>query len=247
MSDYLWPHEWQHARLPCPSVSPRVCSNSCPLSHWCHPTTSSSVAPFSSCPQSFWASGSFPVSWFFASGGQNIGVSTSASVLPINIQGWFPLGLTGLISLKPKGLSRVFSSTSLKTWILWCSAFFMVQLSYPYMTTGKTIGLTRWTFVGKVTSPLFNMLSRFVIPSPMSLCSATGEATTVRSPSNTTRKETPLPKTVEKTMQKWRPSTAKNKYIKLLKNGKFSTIFKRYTSVNVDKSFFKWPEKWSWI
>ena len=99
----------QHTRFPCPSPSPGVCSNSCPLSQWCHPTISSSVAPFSSCPQSFPASGSFPVSRLFASGGQSIGAS--ASVLPRNIQGWFPLGLTGWISLQTKGLSRVFSST----------------------------------------------------------------------------------------------------------------------------------------
>ena len=89
---------------------PRVCSNSCPLSQWCHPTISFSAVPFSSCPQPSRASGSFPMSWVFASGGQWIGVSTSASVLPINIQGWFPLGLTGLISLQAKGPSRVFSS-----------------------------------------------------------------------------------------------------------------------------------------
>ena len=109
MSDSLWPHGLQHARLPCPSPSPRVCSNLCPLSCWCHPTISSSVIPFSSHLQSFPASGSFPMSWFFASGGQRIGVSSSASVLPMNIQDWFPLGLIGLISLQSKGLSRVFS------------------------------------------------------------------------------------------------------------------------------------------
>ena len=99
VSGPLWPHGLQHARLPCPSLSPRACSNSCPLSRWCHPTSSSSVTCFSSYPQSFPASGSFPVSQFFASGGQSIGASTSPSVLPLNIQGWFPLGLTGLISL----------------------------------------------------------------------------------------------------------------------------------------------------
>ena len=115
---------------------------------------------FSSCPQSFPASGSFPMSRFLASGGQNIGAS--ASVFPMNIQGWFPLGLTGLIFLQSKGLSTVFSSNS-KVLILWCSAFFMVQLSHPYMTTGKPIALTRQTFVCKVMSLLFNMLFRFVI------------------------------------------------------------------------------------
>ena len=101
-------HGLQHARLFCPSLSPGVCSNSCPLSQWCHPTISSSVIPFSSCTQSFPASGSFPMSQLFTSGSQSIGAS--ASVLPVNIQGWFPLGLTGLISLLSKGLSRVFST-----------------------------------------------------------------------------------------------------------------------------------------
>ena len=140
----------------------QICSNSCPLSQWCHPTTSSSVVPFSSCPQSFPASGSFPVSQLFALGGQSIGASVS--VLPMNIQGWFPLGLTGLItpccSRDSQESSQHHSSKAL---ILWLSAFFMVQLSYPYMTTGKTITLTMWTFVSKVMSLLFNMLSRFVI------------------------------------------------------------------------------------
>ena len=93
MSDFLWPHGRQHTRLPCPSLSPGVCSNSCPFSWWCHPTVSSSVAPFSLCPQSFPASGSFPMSQLLASGGQNTGASASPSVLPINIQDWLPLGL----------------------------------------------------------------------------------------------------------------------------------------------------------
>ena len=110
VSDSLRPHGLQHARLPCPSLSPRVCSNSRPLSQWCHPTISSSAAPFSSCLQSFPASGFFPMSQLFTSGGQSIGASASASFLPMNIQGWLPLGLTGLISLLSKGLSRVFSS-----------------------------------------------------------------------------------------------------------------------------------------
>ena len=112
MSNSLWPHGLQHARLPYPSPTPGACSNSCPLSWWCHPTLSSSVVPLSSCLQSSPASGSFPTSWLFASGGQNIGSSASASVLPMNIQDWFPLGLTGLISLQSKGLSRVFSDTT---------------------------------------------------------------------------------------------------------------------------------------
>ena len=111
-SDNLWPHGLQHARLPCPLPSPGACSNSCPLSLWCHPTISSSVIPFSSCPQSFPASGSFLMSWLFVSGGQSIGAS--ASVLPMNIQDWFPLGLTGLISLQSKRLSRVFSNTTVQ-------------------------------------------------------------------------------------------------------------------------------------
>ena len=102
------------ATLPCPLPTPRVCSNSCPLSQWCHPTISSSVIPFSSCLQSFPASGSFQMSQFFASGDQSIGASASASVLPVNIQDWFPLGLTGLISLQSKGLSRIFSNTTVQ-------------------------------------------------------------------------------------------------------------------------------------
>ena len=114
MSNFLQPHGLQHIRLSCPSLSPRVCSNSCPLSWWCHPTISSSVAPFSSSHQSFPASGSFPMGQFFTSGGQNIGASASASVLPMNIQGWFPLALTNLISLQSKGFSRVFSSTTIQ-------------------------------------------------------------------------------------------------------------------------------------
>ena len=106
MFDSLRPHELQHARLPCPSPYPRVCSNSCPLSQWCHPTVSSSVTPFSSCLQSFSALGSFPMSQLFALGGQSIGSSASAPVLPMNIQGLFSLGMTGLISFKSKSLSN---------------------------------------------------------------------------------------------------------------------------------------------
>ena len=110
----LWPHGLQHTRLPCPSPSPEVCSNSYPLSWWCHPTISSSVAHFPSCLQSFSALGSFPVNWLFTLGGRSIGASASASVLPMNIQSLFPLGLTGLISLLSKRLSRVFSSTTIR-------------------------------------------------------------------------------------------------------------------------------------
>ena len=127
-----------------------------------HPTTSSSIDPFSSCLQSSPASGFFPRSQFFASGGQRIGVSASASVLPMNIQDWFPLGLSGLISCNPRD-SQEFSHHSSKPSILRCSAFFIVQLSHLYMATGTTTALTRQTFVGKVTSLLFNMLSRLVI------------------------------------------------------------------------------------
>ena len=114
----------QHARPPCPSPTPRVYSNSCSLSRWCHPVISFSVVPFSSRLQSFPASGSFPMSQFFPSGGQSIGVSASASVLPMNIQDWFPLGLTGLISLQSKGLLRVFSNTTVQK-----QQFFGTQLS----------------------------------------------------------------------------------------------------------------------
>ena len=114
MSNFLPLHGLQHTRLPCLSPSPGVCSNSCPSSRWCHPTISSSVIPLSSCLQSFLASGSFPMSQFFTSGGQSIGTSTSASVLPMNIQDWFSLGLTVLISLQSKGLSRVFSNTTVQ-------------------------------------------------------------------------------------------------------------------------------------
>ena len=114
MSDSLQPHGLQHARLPCPSPTPEACTDSCPSSQWCYPTISSSVVPFSSCLQSFPASGSFPMSWFwfFPSGGQSIGVSASASVLPMNIQDLSPLGWTGWISLHSNRLSRVFSNTT---------------------------------------------------------------------------------------------------------------------------------------
>ena len=111
MSYFLQPHGLQHTGLPCPSPTPRACSNSCPSSQWCHPTISSSVVPFSSCLQSFPASGSFPLILFFTSGGQSIGASASASVVPMNIQDWFPLGWTGLIPLLSKGLTRVFNTT----------------------------------------------------------------------------------------------------------------------------------------
>ena len=158
VSDSLWPRGLQHTRLPCPSPTPRVYSNSCPLSWWCHPTISSSVIPFSSCPQSFPGSGSFQMSQLFASGGQSIGVSASTSVLTMNIQEWFLLGWTVQGTLK-----SLLQHHSSKASILWHSTFLIVQLSHPYMTTGKTTALTSQTFVGKVMSLLFNMLSRLVI------------------------------------------------------------------------------------
>ena len=114
MSNSLWPHGLQNTRFPCPSPTPRAYLNSCPLRQWCHPTISSSVIPFSSRLQSFPASGSFPVSQLFTSGGHSIGISASTSVLPMNIQDWFPLGWTGWISLQSKGLSRVFSNTTVQ-------------------------------------------------------------------------------------------------------------------------------------
>ena len=124
VSDSLWHHGLKHARLLCPSPTPGACSNSCPLSWWCHPTTSSPVTPFSSCPQSFPASGTFQMSQLFASGGQSTGVSALASVLPMNIQDWFPLERTGWISLKSKGLSGVFSNTTVQM-----HQFFSAQFS----------------------------------------------------------------------------------------------------------------------
>ena len=162
VSDSLRPHESQNAMSPCPSPAPRFHPNSCPSSRWCHPTILFSVIHFS-CPQSFPASGSFQMSQLFASGGQSIGVSASTSFLPMNTKDWSPLGWTGWISLQSKGLSSLLQHHSSKASILWRSAFFIVQLSHPYMITGKTIALTRWTFVDKVMCLLFNMLSRLVI------------------------------------------------------------------------------------
>ena len=164
MSNSLQPRGLQHARLPCPSPSPGVYSNSCLLNWWCHPTISSSVVPFFSHLQSFSASGSIPVSQFFTSGGQSTGASASASVLPLNIQGWFPLGSDWLVLLAVQGtLKSLLQHHSSKASVLRCLAFFIVQLSHLYMTTGKTIVLTILAFAGKGMSLLFNMLSRFVI------------------------------------------------------------------------------------
>ena len=172
VSNSLQPHGLQYARLPCASLSPWVCSNSCPLSWWCYLTISSSAVPLSFCLQSLLASGSFSMNQLFASGGQSIGASASASVLPMNIQGWFPLGLTGLISLQSRGLTKVLQHYNLKVSILQHSAFFMVQLSHLYMITGKTTVMTTATFICKVMSLIFNMMSRFVIAFlPRSSCS----------------------------------------------------------------------------
>ena len=162
MSNSLRPHGLQHARLPCP-LSPGVSSHSCPLNQWCFVFISSSAALFSFCLPSCPALGSFPKSRLFATSGQSIGASVSASVLPMNIQGWFYLGWTGWISLQSKGLSRVFSST-----VVWNHQFFGAQPSSsgPSLTfvcaARKTIALTIQTFVGKVMSLLFNTLSRVV-------------------------------------------------------------------------------------
>ena len=163
MSNSLWPHELEHARPPCPTPTPGVYPNTCPLSRWCHPTISSSVFPFSSCPQSFPASGSFQMSQLFASGGQSIGVSASTSVLPINTQKLISFRMDWLDLLAVQGtLKSLLQHHTSKASILQCSAFF-ISNSHPYMTTGKTIASTRRTFVDKVMSLLFNMLSRLVI------------------------------------------------------------------------------------
>ena len=148
-------------RLPCPSPAPRTYSNSCLSSQWCHPTISSFVVPFSSCLQSFPASGSFPMSWLFASGGQSIGAS--ASVLPMNIQDWFPLGCTGWISLLSKRLSRVFSSTFRKHQVFSAQPSLWSNSHVRTILQEKTIPLTIQNFFIKVMSLLFNMLSKFVI------------------------------------------------------------------------------------
>ena len=161
MSEPLQPHGLQHTRYSCPSPSPRACSNSRPLSQWCHPTISSSVVPSSSCFLRFPALRSFPMSR--SSHQVDKSITASASVLSMNIQGWFPLWLTDLISLQSKGLSSLPQHHSSKSLCLQCSAFFMVQLSHPYVTTGKTKALTTQAFAGKVMSLLFKTLSRFVI------------------------------------------------------------------------------------
>ena len=159
MSDSLWPHALQHARPPCLSPAPGVYSNSCPFNRWCLPTISLAVIPFSSHLQSFPTSGSFQTSQFFASGNQSIGISALASVLPMNIQDWFPLELTGLISLQSEGLSSMFSSTTIRK-----HQFFRPQPSlWSNSHIWKTMTLIIWTFVGNMMSLLFNMLSGLVI------------------------------------------------------------------------------------
>ena len=137
VSNSLWPHELQHAKPPCSSPTSEVHPNPCPLSQWCHPTVSSSVVPFSSRPQSFPASGSFQISQLFASGGQSIGASASTSVLPVNTQDYlFRMDRLDLLAVQG-ALKSLLQHHSSKAWILQCSAFFIIQLSHPYMTTEK--------------------------------------------------------------------------------------------------------------
>ena len=156
--------EPQHTRPPCPSATPGVYLNPCPSSRWCHPTISCSIVPCSSCPQSVPASGSFQMSQLVASGDQNIGVSASTSVLPNEHPGLISFRMDWLDLLGVQGtLKSLLQHHSSTASILYQSAFFIVQLSHPYMTTGKTIALTRQTFVGKVMSLLFNMLSRLAV------------------------------------------------------------------------------------
>ena len=154
------PYESQHARPPCPSPSPRVHSDSHPSSLWYHPAFSSSVIPFSSCPQSLPASESFPMSQLFAWGGQSTGISALASFLPKKSRGWSPSEWTGWVSLQSKGLSRVFSNTTVQKHQFFGAQPSSQSNSHPYMTTGKTIALTRRTLVGKVMSLLFNIMLR---------------------------------------------------------------------------------------
>ena len=162
---WLFATSWAaHARPPCPTPTPRACSNSCPLTQWCHPTISSFIVPFSSCPQSFPASGSFQMTQLFASSGQSIG-SFSFNIRPSNEHpGLISFRMDWMDLLAVQGtLKSLLQHHSSKAAILQCSNFFIVQLSHPYMTTGKTIALTKWTFAGKVMSLFFNMLSRLVI------------------------------------------------------------------------------------
>ena len=159
MSDSLRPHESQHARPPCLSLTPGVHSDSRPSSQWCHPAISSSVVHFSSCPHSLPASESFPMSWLFALGGFSFSISSSNEYSGLIS---FRMDWLDLLAVQ-RTLKSVLQYHTLKASVLQCSAFFTVQLSYPYMTTGKSIALTRRTFVGEVISWLFNMLSSLVI------------------------------------------------------------------------------------
>ena len=163
VSNSLWPHESQHSRPPCPSTTPGVHADSRPSSQWCHPAVSSSVVPFSSCPQSLPASESFPMSQLLAWGGQSTRVSALASFFLKKFQGWSPSEWTGWISLQSKGLSRVFSNTTLQKHQFFCAQLSSQCNSHIHTCPlGKNIALTRWTFVGKVMSLLLNMLSRLV-------------------------------------------------------------------------------------
>ena len=162
MSNSLRPHELQHARPPCSSPSPGVHSDSRPSSPWCHPAISLSVIPFS-CPQSLPAAGSFPMSQLVASGGQSIGISASASVLPMNIQNWFPLGLTGLISLQSKGFSRVFSNTHFRSINSSILRFLYGPTLISLHNYWKNHSFDYTDLCRKVMSLIFNMLSRLVI------------------------------------------------------------------------------------
>ena len=163
MSNYLWPHEPQHARPPCPSPTSEVHPNTCPSSWWCHPTISSSVVPFSSCPQSFPASGSCQMSQLFTSGGQSIGISASTSVLPINTRDWSPLGWPVGSPCSPRDSQESSPTPQFKS----ISSFVLSFLYSPTLTSiydhWKTHSLDWWTFIDKVMSLLFNMLSRLVI------------------------------------------------------------------------------------
>ena len=173
MSDSLQPHGLQHTSLPCPLPSPGVCSNSCPLSQWFNPTISSSVTPFSSYPQSFPASGCFPMSWLFTSRGQSIAASSSVSLLPVNSQGWFPWGLTGLISLLFKELSRVFSNTTIWKYQFQHSAFFTVQLFATPWTVAHQASLSftiSWSLLKFMSTELvLSELSTVTCPSWVAL------------------------------------------------------------------------------
>ena len=176
MSDSFPPHQLQHTRLLCPSLSPGACSHLCPLSQWCHPTISSSVDPFSSCLPSFPASGSFPMSCVLVWGGQITGASASVSVLPVNIQDWFPLRLTGLISSLSKGLSRVFSSTTIQKHqfldtqtSLWSTSHIHWRRKWqptPVLLPGKSHG---WRRVAKSRTWLSDFLYSWLVWSPCCL------------------------------------------------------------------------------